>query len=112
MKIPKDAQEKINILDTYETVKELEFCDIIHMYDKKRFGATNKGFIDARFFDVWLFNTETKKRCKMENHDEIDLTKIVGGPQIRIYADGSTIIFFRRLVKVGFGQSLFFYEVS
>ena len=116
MKIPKEAQEHIDGLNKYKENKNLETCNLIHIYSTNKFGAGKKGqsigFIDSKLFYVWCFDFDKMEKVKLENKDELNFNRDGEVDIIRIFVDGSTLVRFKKKVKIGFGQSLNFSNIK
>lgn len=106
MRIPKKASRIIKkILGRYTLDEEAREFNIIHLYDTKKFGVTNYGYHDSRFFDVHAFNTKTKVFRIFKWHDAI-IFDGNGVHEVRIFADGSTLISFPEPVHIDDGQCI------
>lgn len=108
MKYPLEVQKKIDVLNTYKVVDTLKEFNILHMYPKEI--AYPNGYYDSCFFDAVLFNTVTMEKCVIPNRDGIQFLStekenVISG--ILIYADGSTVIVFKKLVTFDHLQCLF-----
>ena len=102
--IPPEVQERINILESYTVDDQLKTFEIVHMYPRE-FAFPN-GYYDSKFFDLVLFNIETKTKRTIHNRDGIDFySSSVPIQFIRIYADGSTLISFREEMTIDIFQS-------
>lgn len=111
-KIPKEAQEHIDFLTTYKVNEKLDTCNLVHMYDSGEFGALpngdSQGFVDSKLFDVWCYDFDKKEKCKREGKDMLWLQGKIPVDQIRIFADGSTLVRFKYKIKIGWEQALNF----
>ena len=108
MLYPKEVQKHLDILNEYTEVKHFINFDILHMYPGEM--AYPNGYYDSCFFDAVLFNTVTMEKCVIPNRDGIQFLStekenVISG--ILIYADGSTVIVFKKLVTFDHLQCLF-----
>jgi hypothetical protein len=109
MRYPKAIQSKIDVLDTYSIDETLKSFHILHMYPGKL--AYPNGYYDSRFFTLWGFNLDYKKKRNLGTHDSIELWESETKNQakvslIRIFADGSTIVRFVAPVSLELGQAV------
>jgi hypothetical protein len=96
MRIPKQVQQKIDLLNDYEIDNKLDKGNIFHLYKTKL--AYPNGFYDSYFFKIHMYNTGQKKKRIFETEfDAIRLYQLTDYDifNIGIYADGSTYIEFR-----------------
>ena len=107
-KIKETIQYHIDYLSRYTEVENMEKCDILHLYNTKKYWADNDWFYDAMMFDLWAYNTKTKQKIYLWEKDEI-MPYDCGIQMIRIFVDGSTLVRFKELVKIWWGQSMNFY---
>lgn len=99
MDYPEEVQEYIDYLNEYTICDYLTFFDIIHMYPKGL--AYPDGYHDSQFFDMVLFNTNTKEKRIVENRDGLTFYNgLPGIVRMRIFADGSTVIVFNGTMHV------------
>lgn len=103
-------REETKVLETYKIVNKLEECDILHLYNTWDYWMFSDWFIDSMMFDLWAFNTKTDERTYLGIKDEICPMDSIR--MIRVFADGSTLIRFNKLVTIWYGQSICFYEVN
>jgi len=106
MEYPIEVQERIDLLDKYTINSKLEYADIFHLYPKEI--AFPDGFYDSRFFTLVCFNTAKNEKRIIDNRDGLDfpLENDMRIKMIRIYADGSTIVVFRKLYHFDIFQSV------
>lgn len=110
---PKEIQDQIDVLSTYEQVDNLETCDLLHLYDSgENCGENNSGYWDSRHFTLWAFNFNLKKKINLGRHDGINMRDGAVVGIIRIFADGSTLVRFAKSVKIGWGQDIDFRGLS
>jgi len=106
LEYPAEVQERIDLLNTYIENPKLTYANIYHLYPKEI--AYPNGFYDSRFFTLVCFNSETNEKRIIENRDGLSFPfeKDMSIKMIRIYADGSTIIVFRKLYRFDIFQSV------
>jgi hypothetical protein len=106
MEYPVEVQNKIDVLNTYTENPELTCADIYHLYPKEL--AYPDGYFDSRFFTLVCFNTKTNEKRIIEYRDGLDFPLDNGMllRLIRIFADGSTIIVFRKAYDFNIFQSV------
>ena len=105
-KLPEAVKEKIAVLNEYREDPALAEFNLIHLYPGKL--AYPDGYYEARWFRLIAFDTETRKKRDLGEHDGISLWGIWDGDRplgnhvrlIRIFADGSTLIRFTERVKI------------
>jgi len=98
------AQKKtwIDFINNHYSVnEELKICNIVHMYPKELTG--DNGYVDARFFELHIFNTETKEKRVLQNKDSLEMmnAKILF---IRIFVDKSTMVKLSGMHRIGIYQ--------
>jgi hypothetical protein len=102
MTIPKEVQERIDFLNKYTENKELNRFCIIHMYPKEI--AYPNGYYDAKFADIVGFYYDNDLKIREKRHlrqcDALSFDENVHIEEIRIFADGSTLIKFKHPVTV------------
>jgi hypothetical protein len=96
-KIPKESQKHIDFLSKYKINNKLEWFNIIHLYGKEL--AFPNGYYDSRFFKLVGFNTKTMEKRIFEHRDGLHFRDYIPIKMVRIYADGSTLIRFRKFVS-------------
>jgi len=96
------------IFDSYFEDETLETFHILHLYDTgEKCKIDNSGFEDARHMQVVGYNKTLKKKKNLGRHDQIDFYNTNKKPSyIRIFADGSTIIYFHEDIRIGNYQSM------
>ena len=105
MKYPKEVQENIDVLKQYVNNDKLTTCDIMHLYPGRI--AYPDGFYDSRWFTLVCCNTKTEEKRTIEERDGLDFWNLnTEIKMIRIFADGSTIVVFRRPYKFDVSQSV------
>jgi len=94
------------VLNKYKETHDLTTLDILHIYQLKL--IYKNGINNYRFFKVIGFNRSLKAKKALGIHDEIRPEENLIS-QIGIYGDKSTIIEFRKTVKIELTttQSLF-----
>lgn len=95
--IPKEVQERIDYLDTYDVDKKLNCFDAFHLYPTEL--AYPDGYFDSMFFNLVGYNFDTKTKRTIEQRDGLhfhDVNVDIG----QIFADGSTFIRFTHKVKI------------
>lgn len=97
---PPEVRYYLDLLDRYDVVPfdASREWNIVHLYPKGL--AYPDGYYHARFFDLWMFNTETTEKAVIERRDGLSLGEEVEVKTIQILADGSTIVEFRQPVKI------------
>lgn len=88
------------VFTEYDEDLTMNEYNILHMYPKGI--AYPNGYLDSQFFELIGYNTITRKFKNLgSNHDSIrffeDSTRV---NFIRIFADGSTMICFKSIVKI------------
>lgn len=96
MKYPKEVQACVNVLNEYKENKDLKSFNIIHMYPKKI--AYPNGYWDSKFFKLIAYNEELMEFRSFGKHDGLDICDNVPVDIIRIFADGSTLVRFKKYV--------------
>jgi hypothetical protein len=94
---PDEVQEAINVFSLYVENDDLALFNIVHLYKTEI--AYPNGYYDSMFFDLVLFNTRTMEKRTLKSRDGITL-KNVASHEVRIFADGSTMIKFHELVGI------------
>jgi len=98
----KKTRERIDFLNTgYKEIKTLSEFHILHLYPGKGTAYPN-GYIDAKSFTLWAFNTNRMEKINLGEHDSLDFERDISVNMVRIFADGSTLIKFNQPVKVFF----------
>ena len=88
-----EVQKKIDALDIYYEIDEtMTSFNILHMYPKEL--AYPNGFIDARFFDLIIFDNVKRTKRIIKGRDGLNFYNTIDPKLIRIFADGSTVIEF------------------
>ena len=107
MEYPAEVQERINVLSEYTENNNLKECDIMHLYPGNI--AFPDGYYDSRLFELVCYNSVTMEKRNLGNHDGIDTfgTEVIG---VRIFADGSTMVKFKRPVLVVDSKCITVYE--
>lgn len=99
MRYPAEVQKYVDVLKKYNENNTLEDFHIFHLY-KDKLGYPH-GYYDSRFFILMGYNTDTMEFKNLGTHDGIRFYDEAPAPNIiRIFADGSTLIRFRKPVKV------------
>lgn len=105
MRYPAEVQKYIDVLKVYTENDSLSKFHIFHLY-KDKLGYPN-GYYDARFFILMGYNTETMEFKNLGFHDGMRFYDEAPAPDIiRIFADGSTLIRFRKPVEIGVCQEV------
>jgi hypothetical protein len=108
MNYPAEVQRYIDRLDEYQLDDNETQFDILHLYPHEL--AYPAGFYDSRFFQLVGFNTRTKKKAFLGEHDGLNFNLVSNAIDVvRIYADGSTMIRCNCLVKISSCQEAFIY---
>ena len=108
--LPNEVAKNIDFLDTYEWSDDEILFDLFHLYPKEL--AFPNGFYDARFFHLIAYNSTTMKRRNFgRNHDKINLWKIPCS-ELKIFADGSTLLKLETPLEILPGQLVSFSEVK
>lgn len=97
-------KKQISILDKYTINPNLLVGNIFHIYPKDI--AFPDGFHDSRFFDLWLFNSETMEKRLIENRDGITYDSGVQIYMTRVYIDGSFFIRFMDMIELDIYQCI------
>ena len=105
---PEEVQERIDRLKDYKENNKLIMFNVVHMYPKNL--AYPNGYTDSRFFECFIYNTETMEFKNLGRHDGIRFNGNVSLYSMVIFADGSTCIRFDNLlyVEAPYTQCLFF----
>lgn len=104
MDYPEEVQKKIDVLSIYEETKTLARFDIFHLYPNSL--CYPNGYYDSRWFTLIGFNTSLKLKRDLGYHDGLDFEENVEVGECRIFADGSTMVKFKHLVKVNLFQAV------
>jgi hypothetical protein len=98
-KYPEQVKMYIDFLNNfYEEDDNIKDFHILHMYPKEL--AYPNGYYDSRFFELVGYNDNLKKFKKLGNHDGLTFDKGVVLDIARIFADGSTLLRFKKNVGV------------
>lgn len=102
---PEDVQKYVYHLKDYKLNNSLSEFNILHLYPRSL--AYPDGYWDSKFFDLVGYNYEIMEfRNIAERRDGLDFSNDVIISLIRIFADGSTLIRFKRKVKLNIYQSV------
>lgn len=94
-------------LGQYKEVELLSEANIFHMYAVEEWGLDNngdRGFNDTKLFELIAYNTVTMEKCNLGIKDGVQLHEKPS--YIKLYIDGSTLIQFREVKRIGYGQCL------
>jgi hypothetical protein len=95
-----DAIPYLEKLNKYEIDDDLTEFNVLHMYPRRY--VEGEGYVDSQFFDVHLYNWDTKpwKKRIIRNRDGLKFSQSVVTDIVRIYADGSTLIRFKPAASI------------
>ena len=90
------------VFDLYSEANNLQEADIFHLYDTgEECILDNSGYHDSRHFNLIAFNTKTMQKRNFGRHDGISSPfNEIPISLVRVYADGSFLIRFKRPVKI------------
>ncbi|HXK73219.1 MAG TPA: hypothetical protein PLQ68_10985 [Clostridia bacterium] len=112
--IPEDAQNSIDFLSEYTETPDLSEFNVIHIYSTGEYAAKeNMGIPDAMFMKIVGFSFKgLRKRTFKELCDDIRLYPNNHPElyQMKIFVDGSTLLFFRQPVSIMPGQTCYIKE--
>lgn len=109
MEYPPEVKERVDFLAQYKVNENLDTCHIMHLYAEGL--AFPNGYYDSQFFTLVIYDTAKMEKRKISGRDGIDIeTKKTHAKMVRIFADGSTMVKFDNVVKVGIYQSVAVYE--
>ena len=102
-KMSAEQKYHIDLLDDYELDENLEEFHIFHLYAS---GYTNgNGYNDSMFFTLDGYNKYTKTYNSWEGRDRLMFGDGVCPKYVGIYADGSTIVLFDKVVGLNIWQA-------
>lgn len=99
---PEEVKEKIAVLDSYADDEREDEFDLLHIYPEEI--AYPEGYYDSRFFTLVGFNTKRMTKRNLGKHDGLTFRGEPSVDIVRIFVDGSTLIRFESVVKVGMFQ--------
>jgi hypothetical protein len=109
MKYPSEVKKYLDVLDKYTEDNDINEFSILHMYPQEL--AYPNGYYDSRFFELVGYNTEMMKFRRLGRHDGLSLDGDTPKIEIiRIFADGSTLIRFKKNIAVGMSQAAYIYS--
>jgi hypothetical protein len=108
MRYPKNVQHHIDNLKIYKENENLESFQLFHLYSGKT--AYPRGYYDSRWFELIGYNYKTKEFKNLGEHD--GLTLEAQPDIIRIFADGSTVIRFKKDVLIYNTQDALIEEIK
>ncbi len=101
---PKSVQNSINYLNKYKENNHVDEFNILHIYPVKL--AYTNGYHDNMIFDLHCFNTSTMQKRILTKKHGIRFIDHENIKSIKVFADGSTMIIFERLVKLFISQNV------
>lgn len=109
MEYPPEVQKRVDFLARYKINENLDTCHIIHLYAEGL--AFPDGWCDSQFFTLVIYDTKKMEKREIVGCDGVNIeTKKTHAKMVRIFADGSTMVKFDNVVKVGISQSVTVYE--
>lgn len=96
--IPQEVQREIDVLEMYTESDALIEFHILHLYPEGI--SFPNGYYDSRFFNLIGFNTATMQKRNLGRHDGINFEGMIEINSTRIFADGSTLLKFRKPIYI------------
>ena len=96
--------EKQHAEETFSMYVEINFSemkefDIIHLYNMKK-DCYPHGFHDAKWMEVWCFNTDKKEKSKLTRQQDALYLNQAKLDTIRYFVDNSICITFKGMHKI------------
>jgi hypothetical protein len=104
MRCPKEVKKYIEHLNDYKENVDLNKFTIFHLYSV-RFAYPN-GYSDSKFFDLVGYNHHDMQVRHLGEHDGLVFRENIEIDIVRIFADGSTLIRFKKPVRVDIFQAI------
>lgn len=100
------------ILDSYIEDNTLLEADIFHLYDtKRRCYVKNDGYWTSRHFILWIFNSETKTKRNLGQHDGVKVIDNIAINSFHVFTDGSFVVQLKQLTKVDNFQCVYLNKI-
>lgn len=94
----KNYENQIEVLDSYEINNSLEEANIFHLYAKEN--AFPNGYFDSKFFDLHIYNTESREKRIVEHRDGLAFGNDVRINMSRVFIDGSFFIKLKNIESI------------
>jgi hypothetical protein len=87
------------LLNSYEEVKDDIKCNLFHLRPNGDLCCLTDGYVDAQWFELTGYNTQTHQRVNLGRHDGLS-TDRVNVLSVRIMRNGETMIQISKPVKI------------